>query len=77
MGHTFSSSSTTKRQQHKLIVKDVEATATDLLQPALILLSLRIPEISDTLLFGRSRVLQSSKKDREKIAMCYHSVPKI
>lgn len=46
----------TKRQEHKSIVKDVEATATQLLQPVLMLLVLRIPEIGDTCILGLKEV---------------------
>lgn len=56
MSHTLSYSSTTKMQEHKSIVKDVKATATNLLHPVLILLVLRIPEIGHTFILGRKEV---------------------
>lgn len=58
MGHAFSYSSTTKRQQRKLIVKDVEATATELLQPVPHIIP--VPKVTRSFWEGKmSRVLQS------------------
>lgn len=56
--------------------KDVEATATELLQPVLVSLLLRsIPEMSETLLLGGEGV--QGITTTKIITMSYHGLPKI